>query len=160
MNLKIREGNMSDFEELNVLVLEVHKLHVKNRPDVYVDVDMPLSKQYLQEILSGDSDTKLFVVENCNNGELLAYSIVKVMTHKNIQIFIPMTFAYIEDFCVKASSKKKGIGKLLFEYVKNYAKSQGALSLQLVVWEFNNNAIKFYEAMGMSTRNRRMELDL
>lgn len=159
MNLKIREGNMSDFEELNALVLEVHKLHVKNRPDVYVDVDIPLSEQHLQEIL-GDNNTKIFVVENSNNGELLAYSIVKVMAHRNIQILTPMTFAYIEDFCVKASLKKKGIGRLLFEHVKNYAKLKGALSLQLVVWEFNNNAIKFYEAMGMSTRNRRMELDL
>jgi len=159
MNLKIREANMKDYIELNALVAEVHKLHVKNRPDVYVDVDIPLGEDYLQKLLNA-SDTKLFVVENMSNKELLAYSIVRIMANRNIQILIPMTFAYIEDFCVKASEKKKGIGKLLFEYVKDYAKSQGALSLQLTVWEFNNNAIKFYEAMGMSTRNRRMELNL
>lgn len=159
MNLKIREANMKDYTELNALVSEVHKLHVKNRPDVYVDVDTPLGKEYLQEILNS-SDTKVFVVENMNNKELLAYSIVRIMANRNIQILIPMALAYIEDFCVKVSQKKKGIGKLLFEYVKDYAKSQGALSLQLIVWEFNKNAIKFYEAMGMSTRNRRMELNL
>lgn len=150
---------MKDYTELNALVSEVHKLHVKNRPDVYVDVDTPLGKEYLQEILNS-SDTKVFVVENMNNKELLAYSIVRIMANRNIQILIPMALAYIEDFCVKVSQKKKGIGKLLFEYVKDYAKSQGALSLQLIVWEFNKNAIKFYEAMGMSTRNRRMELNL
>jgi diamine N-acetyltransferase len=32
--------------------------------------------------------------------------------------------------------------------------------MQLTVWEFNKNAIKFYESLGMSTMNRRMELKL
>jgi len=48
----------------------------------------------------------------------------------------------------------------LFEHVVNYAKAETASSLQLVVWEFNSAAIKFYEALGMTTRNRRLELNL
>lgn len=31
---------------------------------------------------------------------------------------------------------------------------EGASSLQLVVWEFNKDAIDFYKKIGMSTRNR------
>ncbi|WP_346962231.1 GNAT family N-acetyltransferase [Clostridium sp.] len=65
-----------------------------------------------------------------------------------------------DDFCVKASKQKKGIGRLLFEYIVDYAKTEEALSLQLIVWEFNKDAIKFYESLGMSVRNRRMELNL
>ena len=38
--------------------------------------------------------------------------------------------------------------------------SEGASSLQLSVWEFNQDAINFYEAVGMSMRNRKMELNL
>ncbi len=82
------------------------------------------------------------------------------MAHRSIQILRPMTFAYIDDFCVKASKQKNGIGRLLFDYVVSYAKSEGALSLQLIVWEFNKDAIKFYESLGMTVRNRRMELNL
>lgn len=82
------------------------------------------------------------------------------MTPRKIQILIPSKFAYIDDFCVKSIYQKKGIGRLLFNHVVDYAKTEGASSIQLTVWEFNENAIKFYESLGMSTRNRRMELNL
>ncbi|GAA0779028.1 GNAT family N-acetyltransferase [Clostridium subterminale] len=155
MNFQVREAIISDCIEINNLVKEVHSLHVKNRLDVYVDVDTPLIKEHFYDLLSA-SDTKVFVVENLNNKELVAYSIVKIMAHRGIQILRPMTFAYIDDFCVKASKKKNGIGRLLFDYVASYAKSEGALSLQLIVWEFNKDAIKFYESLRM----RRVELNL
>ncbi|WP_346873812.1 GNAT family N-acetyltransferase [Clostridium sp. UBA5988] len=159
MNLHVREAIRSDYIEINNLVKEVHNLHVENRPDVYVNTDTPLIKEDFYELLS-TSDTKVFVVEDLNNKELVAYSIVKIMAHRSIQILRPMTLAYIDDFCVKASKQKNGIGRLLFDYVVSYAKSEGALSLQLIVWEFNKDAIKFYESLGMTVRNRRMELNL
>ena len=154
MNLKIREGI-----DIKNLVIEVHNLHVKNRPDVYLDVDNPFEKERFEELLNS-SDTKLFVVEDTDSKELVVYSIVQIMTPRKIQILIPSKFAYIDDFCVKSIYQKKGIGRLLFNHVVDYAKTEGASSIQLTVWEFNENAIKFYESLGMSTRNRRMELNL
>ena len=159
MNLKIREALLYDYNDVNNLVAEVHKLHVKNRPDVYVDVDTPLAQEYFEELLN-DNDTKLFIVEDIQNKELVAYSIVKIITTRSIQILIPSKFAYIEDICVKFNNQKKGIGRLLFEHIVGYAKTEGISSLQLVVWEFNKNAIEFYQSLGMKTRNRRMELNL
>ena len=72
----------------------------------------------------------------------------------------PLMREYFDDFCVKSSHQKNGIGRFLFQYIVDYSKTEGASSLQLVVWEFNKDAIKFYETLGMSTRNRRMELNL
>ena len=74
-------------------------------------------------------------------------------------IYIPRTFVYVDDFCVKSNFKRNGIGKLLFSHIVDYAKAESATSLQLNVWEFNQDAIKFYEQLGMSTRNRRMEIN-
>lgn len=159
MNFKIREAVVTDYFEINNLVVEVHNLHVKNRPDVYVQVDIPLMREEFDRILS-DKDTKVFVVEDVTTRELTAYSIVKITAPRSIVIFNSSKFAYIDDFCVKSTYQKKGIGRMLFDYIVNYAKSEGATSIQLVVWEFNNDAIKFYETLGMSTRNRRMEIDI
>lgn len=157
MSIKIREAFASDYSALNNLVLEVHSLHVKNRPDVYLDVDTPLMREYFEELLNTD-DTRLFVVEDTDSKELVAYSTVKITAVRNIQILIPSRFAYIDDFCVKATHRKKGIGRALFQHVVDYAEAEGASSVHLTVWEFNKDAIEFYEAMGMSTMNRRMEL--
>ena len=45
MNLKIREGTANDYIDIKNLYKEVHNLHVKNRPDVFLDVDNPLEKE-------------------------------------------------------------------------------------------------------------------
>jgi ribosomal protein S18 acetylase RimI-like enzyme len=159
MDLKVREAIANDYTVINNLVVEVHNLHVENREDVYVNVDTPLMREHFDDLLSSN-DTKLFVVENTSNKDLVAYSIVKIMSPRSIQILAPSRFAYIDDFCVKSSHQKNGIGRFLFQYIVDYSKIEGASSLQLAVWEFNKDAIKFYETLGMSTRNRRMELNL
>ncbi|WP_202127811.1 GNAT family N-acetyltransferase [Clostridium sp. C2-6-12] len=158
MNFIIRKANSNDYMEVCKLTIEVHKLHLKNRPDVYLDIENPLETNHFYDLLNSDN-TKLFVVENKDNKELVAYSIIQVMNTKS-PIYIPKRFIYIDDFCVKSNYKRNGIGRLLFNYIIDYSKSEKATSLQLNVWEFNQEAIKFYENMGMSTRNRRMEFDI
>lgn len=159
MNLKIREAIENDYIDISNLVREVHKLHVKNRPDIYLEVDNPLMRDRFEDLLN-NNNTKLFVVEDIYDNELIAYSIVQIMYQRNIQLLVPSKFVYIDDFCVKSNHQKTGIGKLLFNHILDYAKSEGASSIQLTVSEFNKNAIKFYETLGMSIRNRKMELNL
>lgn len=159
MDFNIRQAEAEDYNEISSLIMEVHKLHVLNRPDVYFDVNEVISQNEFEELL-GKDQIKVFVVQELKNSSLLAYSIVRMMTTMSIAIIIPKKFAYIDDFCVKAKYKGKGIGKSLFNYIKNYSKDEGAESLQLTVWEFNKPAIGFYKAMGMRERNIRMELEL
>lgn len=159
MNLKIRESIENDYIDISNLVREVHKLHVKNRSDIYLEVDNPLMKDRFEDLLNSNT-TKLFVVEDIYNNELIGYSIVQIMYQRNIQLLVPSKFVYIDDFCVKSNHQKTGIGKLLFNHIVDYAKLEGVSSIQLTVSEFNKNAIKFYETLGMSTRNRKMELNL
>lgn len=159
MNLKIREAIENDYIDISNFAREVHKLHVKNRPDIYSEIDNPLLKDRFEDLLNGNN-TKLFVVEDTYNNELRAYSIIQIMHQRNIQLLVPSKFVYIDDFCVKSNHQKSGIGKLLFNHIVDYAKSEGVSSIQLTVSEFNKNAIKFYETLGMSTRNRKMELNL
>jgi ribosomal protein S18 acetylase RimI-like enzyme len=159
MNLKIRKAIENDYIDISNLARDVHKLHVKNRPDIYLEVDNPLMKDRFEDLLNSNN-TKLFVVEDIYNNELIAYSIVQIMNQRNIQLLVPSKFVYIDDFCVKSNHQKTGIGKSLFNHIVEYAKSEGVSSIQLTVSEFNKNAIKFYKTLGMSTRNRKMELNL
>lgn len=159
MNLRIREGNINDYEEIRDLVREVHLLHVKNRPDIYIDIENPFEKEDFEEILNSNN-TKVFIAQDINNEEIVAYSIIQIMNTRNIPILVQSKFIYIDDLCVKAKHHKKGIGRTLFNYIINYSKEVKASSIQLNVWEFNEEAIKFYESLGMNTRNRRMEINL
>lgn len=157
MNYEIREANNHDYTGIAQLTMEVYNLHLKNRPDVYLEIENPLSKEFFNDLLNSNT-TKIFIVENTDNKLLVAYSILQIMNTKN-PIYIPKKYIYIDDFCVKSNLKRTGIGKLLFNHILDYAKLENAAALQLNVWEFNQDALKFYESMGMSTRNRMMELN-
>ena len=49
------------------------------------------------------------------------------------------------------------IGERLFEHVKNEAKQKGCYEVTLNVWTGNISAEKFYEKMGMKTKEKQME---
>ena len=71
---------------------------------------------------------------------------------------IPRKFAYINDFGVKNSYQRNGIGKILFEACVEWSKNNEATSIDLNVWEFNKKAIAFYEHFGMKSASRKMTL--
>lgn len=102
MSLIVREAINDDYFQLSNLTMEVYVLHLKNRRDVYKEVRNPLPKEDFYRILS-NSDTKLFVVESTDSKEVVAYSIVKIMTTQNISILITNKYAFIDDLCVKLS---------------------------------------------------------
>jgi ribosomal protein S18 acetylase RimI-like enzyme len=56
---------------------------------------------------------------------------------------------YIQEIYVKPSYRKKSIGRDLLEKIENEGRKLGADRMDLTVWAFNKNAIKFYEYCGM-----------
>ena len=50
------------------------------------------------------------------------------------------------------------IGKALFEFVREYAKSIGCRNITLNVWEGNAPALSFYRNMGMQVQKTTMEI--
>lgn len=157
MNTIMRNAKFSDFNDVNNLMLELHNLHVKNRNDVFKATDSPMKEEYFKDLLN-NKDVKLFVIENLENSEILGYSNLKLMNTPNIDIVVKSKYIYIDDFCIKQAYKRKGIGKKLFNFILEYAKQQGVESVQLNVWSFNEDAIEFYNFMGMKERNVRMEM--
>ena len=70
---------------------------------------------------------------------------------------LPFTSLFIDDLCVDAKTRGQHVGESLFEYVKSEAKRLGCYEVTLNVWSGNTSAEKFYEKMGMKTKERQME---
>ena len=157
----VRKATVSDYKSVSNLILEVHKLHVKNRPDVYIDVDEILDEKEFKKALD-DNNINIFVVENNKNKDkdIQAYAWVKTMSSPNLSIVRKSKFLYIEDICIKSTCRRNGLGRLLFEYIKKFANKEKVDSIQLSVWNFNKDAIEFYKSMGMTVRNVKMELEV
>ena len=70
---------------------------------------------------------------------------------------IPRKILYIDDLCVDKKSRGQHVGKALFEFAKDEAKRLGCYEVTLNVWEGNDSAYKFYDAMGMKPKETHME---
>lgn len=155
--MNIRTANLVDIEKILFLEEQVFQLHSKKRPDWIDCKKRPNNYDFIKNIIESNSG-KIFIAEYEN--EIIGHCIISIREIKNHPMFFDMKNIEIEDLCVDEKYRKKGVGKKLFEEVKMYSKEIGIKYIELSVWEFNKNAITFYENLGMKTRIKRMELKI
>ena len=157
MGILLRDFKPGDFESINILMNQVHKLHLENRPDVYVEIDSPLSENDFNNIVQDQNSIAILAEDN---DEILGFCIVTIRQPSKNPVLVPRKIAYMEDLCVRQDYQKKGLGKQLYTEVLNRSKSFGVDSLELMVWSFNEGAIEFYKNMGMAPKSYIMEFKL
>lgn len=114
-----------------------------------------MPESYFQELLE-DTDYEILVARE--NGEVVGFAVMQIKEAPPFESMTPRKYAYMNDFGVKNSNQRKGIGRVLFDECVKWSKTKGASSLDLNVWEFNQNAISFYESQGMKSVSQKMTL--
>ncbi len=149
----IRNLELKDYEEAKRLIYQIHEIHYNNRPDICVDGN-PLPIKYFKNSIN-DENAINYVYEEDNHivGLLMA-------TKKNsnaIPIAKNRCIYFIEDIVIDNNYRRKNIGKKLFECLQKKAIEEQIDAIELNVWAFNESAINFYEALGMSLKNMKFE---
>ena len=81
-NIIIRKAGIDDFEQIHRIVMQVHNLHLKNRRDIYKDVN-PLTIDEFKEDIT--SDNKLYLVAESNENVVgICFSTIKIITDNRI----------------------------------------------------------------------------
>ena len=96
-----------------------------------------------ESIFSSDSHVKVFVVENDEN-RICGFALIL----KTFSTFKAKTNYYIEDLFVFPEYRNCGVGKQLFDYIKDYAQVNGANKVEWYVNNANHGAIDFYKKIG------------
>lgn len=149
----IRTAKTNDFKGIHKLIMQIHKLHVNARNDIYKDVD-PISADEFKNGLLNNNNIYL-VAELKNKIVGICFSHIKEVS--NNKIMKDRRILHIEDICVDENYQKRGIGKKLYSQIVELAKEKKIDNIELMVWGFNKKAIKFYENLGMSVKNLRFE---
>lgn len=152
--LTIRRAAAADIPALDRLLYQVHRVHSDARPDLFRRGAKKYTDSELEAILANDS-TPIFVAER--DGAVLGYAFC---IHKQLVGDRSMTdikTLYIDDLCVDECARGGHIGKALYEYVLDYARSSGCYNVTLNVWAGNTGAMKFYEKVGLSVQKLGME---
>ena len=135
----IRTANKNDIQRIIELLHQVNMVHHVLRPDLFKPYTTKYNAQELESLLSNQSKP-IFVYDD---GEVRGYAFCQI--------------SEVKDICVDEVSRGKHVGKSLYEYVHDYARSIGCHHITLNVWEGNDAALNFYRNMGMKVQKTTME---
>ena len=150
----IRKAERSDIEGLIALLYQADAVHHGIRPDLFKPDTPKYGAQELEAILD-DESKPIFVYFD---GKVLGHAFCQIIEVKDHRLLQDVKTLYIDDICVDEKARGQHIGKALFEFVADYARSIGCHNITLNVWEGNDPALSFYRSMGMQVQKTGMEL--
>ncbi len=149
----VRKADKGDINALIKLLYQADAVHNGIRPDLFKSNTPKYDVQELEAIISDDSKP-IFVYDD---GGVVGHAFCQLIEVRNHRLLQDIKTLYIDDICVDEAVRGKHIGKALFEYVRDYAKSIGCYNITLNVWEGNDSASAFYKSMGMKVQKTGME---
>ena len=155
--MTIRRARDGDVGAVTSLLSEVLEIHAAIRPDVFISGTTKYTPDELRSIFA-DGQTPVYVAED--GGEVLGYAFCRITDRPASNHIRAARTMYVDDLCVDAFHRKKGVGEALFRHVCAESKRLGCSEVTLTVWEGNDAARRFYEKMGMSPLSTKMSLEL
>jgi ribosomal protein S18 acetylase RimI-like enzyme len=155
--MTIQKANQTHIPGLIRLLYQVGGVHHDIRPDIFRAGAIKYTETDL-EILLKDENRPVFVAMEDEN--VLGYCFCVIEDCRGTTVLTDRVEIYIDDLCVEESCRGQGIAKALYRHVCGWAKEMGCAFVTLNVWCGNDNAMKFYEKMGMTPRKIFMESKL
>ena len=153
----IRRAEVKDIDTCLDLLVQVGKVHANIRPDLFIGGKTKYNREELKEIIN-DNDKPIFVYEE--NNIVYGYIFTEIKYSENREVLQKIKTLYIDDLCVDENKRGLSIGKALYLYALDYAKSINCHNITLHVWEGNDSAKAFYEKMGMTVQYTCLEAKL
>ncbi len=153
--IQIRRASEKDIPRLHVLLEQVLQIHAGVRPDIFIPGTTKYTDDELREMVR-DDENPIYVAAD-ERDVCVGYAFCQLREQPFSNNMVPFRSLFIDDLCVDEKTRGQHVGESLFAFVKEEAKRLGCYEVQLNVWEGNTAAEKFYEKMGMKTKERRME---
>lgn len=153
--MTIRKAEEKDIPRITELLEQVLQIHADIRPDIFITGTTKYTVDELIELLKNE-EKPIYVAVN-EADICVGYAFCQLQEQPFSNNMVPFKSLFIDDLCVDQQARGQHIGERLFEYVKSEAKFMGCYEVTLNVWSGNTSAERFYEKMGMKTKERQME---
>jgi GNAT superfamily N-acetyltransferase len=154
MTFIVRKALPSDRDALRELYEENDARHAAGRPDAFQSPPAPGRPLSFTDARLNAPDS-IFLVAVAGD-RIAGFAFAKLGRAPDDAMHRPRLFAYVEEVVVAAGRRREGIGTALMSNVESWARARGVGAVELIVWEFNEDARRFYESLGYGTSYRRM----
>ena len=149
--IEIRALTPADYGEYRPLMAQLHSLHVAGRPDLFREAEFITSRERYEQLLADENTLLLGAFQN---GALIGFAAGELQ-HRSMMMNI--TSLSVTDLFVAQSARRRGVAAGLLRELQARAKRAGAVRCDIMVWQFNEDAIAFYEAQGFSVQRSILE---
>ena len=153
--MNIRRAQEKDMDGINNLLCQVLTIHHEGRPDLFRKDTKKYTDNELRALIHDDMRPIFVVVDE--TGQVSGYAFCVFQQHIGDNILTDIKTLYIDDLCVDVARRGQHIGKTLYEYVLDFAKSRGCYNVTLNMWACNESAKRFYESCGLVPQKFGME---
>lgn len=153
--MTIRNLTDADYTAVLKLYEELDRIHYEARPDYFGKRECSYPKDAYDEVLA-DAETLML---GAFEGEKILGTVRATLWNKSGMIE-GIKNVCLDNIYILPEARRKGIAKALFATVEDWSRQQGAVRLDLHVWDFNKDALALYETMGMGYQRHVMEKKL
>ena len=155
--MNIRRAKVRDLQGINKLLEQVLMVHHKGRPDLFKAGFCDEIRDYAKVIMDGEN-SDIIVAER--DGVICGMVCVECVNKPETPYSKARSFYHVQEIAVDADYRRQGVAKELFEFMIEDAKKRKLARIELDVWEFNDSAIEFYQAVGFGQTRRWMEYEV
>lgn len=145
--MKIEVPNINEYERINKIAKQVHELHVKWRPDIFVSIEEVITKEKFEAMIQA-KEIYVAKIEN----KIVGYVSFNIKERANHGMRYRKQLE-IDAIGVDEKYRGKGIGTALLNYMKEVANENDCTDIYLTVNEENEGAIRLYEKFGFKLKN-------
>lgn len=152
--MEIRFAQAKDVPGILALLRQVGKVHHEGRPDIFRSNAQKYGASQILAMLDSSKNPIFVAVEE---EKVLGYGFCMVKEYAHDPVIADHTELYIDDLCVDENHRGKKIGTAIYEAVLRYARLRKCYNVTLNVWSCNENAMKFYESLGLKPQKVGLE---
>ena len=150
--MNLRPAQPGDAGPLSGLFREVADLHAELLPGFFRKAaGNALPVEAIERILRSPHESILVAEEQ---GAIVGLVHVQIHETPPLPIMTPRRRAHIDNIVVARTMRRRGLGRLLMDAASSWARDRGADEIVLTVWAGNDEAERFYEALGFHRVNQ------
>lgn len=150
----IRCARLEDINQINIIRKQVNDLHVKAYPKFFKPGFPKAMQEYLKEYINAQNK---FLLIYDDNGLISSYAMVNVVTKPETSYRFQCQYLEIEEIGTLQTHQGKGYATKIIQNIKKIGLERNIHKIELNMWNFNENASKFYEKVGFRTYKKYLE---
>lgn len=157
--ISIRQASAGDLAAICSLADDINRQHWQHHPQVFLDVAAEGAADPDQ--LSRHSDFWLQAIGEREGTMLVAvagqtvvgFVMARILPQPEIPFLAPRRVCRIGTIVVDTSMQGQGIGQRLMAAAEDWARRHDVVEMRLEVFDFNHDAMRFYDAAGFAVQS-------